>query len=68
MGWTSLMNDNNIEVGIVGDAGWDLASDLIKQFHELYLENFGRYATLEEVIQSFEFIYSTSIPDIENNP
>lgn len=66
MGWSTLIDEDGKECGIVGDEGWDLASTLLDAFHQLYLTEFGRYATLDEVLQSFEFVYKTSLPEETN--
>ena len=56
MGWTELIKDDNIIVGVVGDAGWDLAHEYIEKMCDLYIKEFGRAVNKSELLSSVEFV------------
>ena len=61
MGWTTLLDNNNNEIGIVGDPGWDLASSFMDNLHILYLKQFGRLANYDEIMQTIRFVSNESL-------
>ena len=56
MGWTNLVDDDDIIIGIVGDKGWDLAGEFVDNLQALYNRCFGRSATHDEIIATVEFV------------
>jgi len=56
MGWTELIKDDNIIVGVVGDAGWDLAQEYVDKMCDLYIKKFGRAVNKSELLSSVEFV------------
>jgi hypothetical protein len=64
MGWTELMDENNKAIGMVGDAGWDLAADFVDDFKRLYMMFWKRLPTEEEIMQSVRFVFNDEDVDI----
>ncbi len=58
MGWMALLDKNGKEIGVVGDEGWDMASEFVKDFCALYIKEFLRFPTFEELEQSVFFVYN----------
>jgi len=56
MGWTALLDENDNEIGVVGDSGWDLALKFLLDLTEIYKKEVGRVPTQDEVISTVEFV------------
>lgn len=64
MGWTILLDKDDAEIGIVGDEGWDIASDFVKDFLSLYYNRFHKVASKEEIFSSIEFVYLNNVNEL----
>jgi hypothetical protein len=58
MGWMALLDENDKEIGMVGDQGWDLAADFVDEFRKLYKKCWKRLPTEDEITQSVLFVFN----------
>lgn len=49
MGWTALVDENDNEIGVVGDQPWDIMAEAMTDIRLLYQEVWGRPPTKEEI-------------------
>jgi hypothetical protein len=56
MGWTALLDENDKEIGIVGDSGWDLAASFLDDLNAIYVQYLGRGFTEDEAIETVRFV------------
>lgn len=66
MGWMGLLDENDNEIGMVGDYPWDIMEEALKKIEECYQEHWHRKPTSAELISIFEFSSSERLsPDKE---
>ena len=63
MGWTTLLDKNNNNIGAVSDEAWDLAGEFLDELNEIYKRTWNRNTTKEEVKQIISFCWN---PEIES--
>ncbi len=59
MGWTELLDENDVKIGVVGDEAWDAAGvalwKLFIELEQIYRTNFARPVTYDEFESVVEF-------------
>lgn len=55
MGWMSLLDENQNEVGICGDGPWDIMGKAIDDIIALFEKEWHRKPTIVELEHTFQF-------------
>lgn len=56
MSWTTLLNENNEEIGIIGDSVWDLMGVAVDKIVTEYQQNWDRLPYQSELESILEFV------------
>ena len=56
MGWMGLLDENDNEIGVVGDEPWDIMGEAVQKIEECYQKHWHRKPTEDELISIFEFV------------
>jgi hypothetical protein len=56
MGWTTLVDQDGNEIGMVGDTPWDIMAAAIENINRAYQRNYDRNATEIELQAILDFV------------
>ena len=61
MGWISLLDEQDREIGIVGDQAWDCAGDFIDEINLMYNLVLGRNVKRIEIESILDFVWNGKV-------